>query len=68
MENWIKANERLPELPPPYYEDGVKFTPLTSAAIVYDGEDVFTSSYDKDGFMIEGITHWMPLPKPPEGY
>jgi len=64
-EEWISVEDRLPELPPPYYEEGSKITPITSRCIVYDGESVYEESYDEDGFSSHYVTHWMKLPSPP---
>jgi hypothetical protein len=62
---WTRVEDGLPELPPPYIEDGAKITPITSRCIVYDGESVYEESYDEDGFNNHYITHWMPLPTKP---
>lgn len=51
MNEWISVKERLPK---------------TGTVLVTDGKIVITapsSSVTKDGL---AITHWMPLPEPPE--
>ena len=54
--SWIPATERLPS------EDGFTliFTAHGHAGVCYFTND-WWGGYDKDG-----ITHWMPLPKPPK--
>lgn len=59
MGKWIKCMERMPE---PY-----------EYVLVTDGDNVEVMWWDCDGFWRPakslypgGITHWMPLPKPPE--
>ena len=58
---WIPVGERLPE-----EDEGV--------VLVYSGEvepavisgDIFLE-YDKyEGWVINNVTHWMPLPEPPK--
>lgn len=65
-DGWIRVEDRLPELPPPYWEDGYKMKPITDIAIVYNGEDVYQEFYDKNGFKDKEITHWRYLPTPPK--
>jgi hypothetical protein len=57
VDEWISVEDGLPELPPPYYEDGMLCSPLTRTAIVFDGESVYTDSYDKNGFNSTFVTH-----------
>lgn len=59
MGAWIKCSERMPE---PY-----------EYVLVTDGHSVEVMWWDRDGFwrpaksLYPGdITHWMPLPEPPE--
>jgi hypothetical protein len=67
LDGWVKVSERLPELPKPYRSEyGFMAVPVTSVAIVFDGENVFEESYDENGFKDKSITHWMPLPAKPK--
>ncbi len=59
---WISVEEKLPEDPGDY--------------LVYDGSNVqfckyYCSTWNTPDYYesdtIECVTHWMPLPKPPEG-
>jgi hypothetical protein len=76
LSDWISVEDRLPEVPPPYYDKewGGKVEPLSTRVIVWDGEDVYEEHYHKSFGNTEGhfssnednsITHWMPLPTPP---
>lgn len=62
--HWVPVEHRLPE------QDGVY--------IVYDGESVYSAEYERgrpvsewtddyEGYCDFDVTHWMPMPKPPEG-
>lgn len=64
-DGWVDVNDRLPELPPPYKEDGALITPITSRCIVWDEESVYEESFDKNGFDNKDITHWRCFPQPP---
>ena len=55
MSEWIPVTERLP--------------PDEVRVLAYDGEDVFESEYWHGGWDWEldaDISHWMPLPVPPQ--
>jgi hypothetical protein len=56
---WISVEEQLPS--------------QTYWVLVSDGQNVDRGEYDVDWWVVgseivdpQGITHWMPLPKPPE--
>lgn len=69
---WIPVTERLPELIPcnagtAYSEAVIVWTTGRKAMIaVWDGTD-FICAADFWDAVGETITHWMPLPEPPEG-
>jgi hypothetical protein len=66
-DDWVKVEDGLPEIPPPYYEDGLKIKPLSINIIVWDGMDVFEESYYEEVDLSElRITHWRYLPTPPQ--
>lgn len=60
---WISVKDRLPEIgkkvlayrPSMYYE---------FIQTIYHGSEMWENGYDIKGDMV--ITHWMPLPEPPE--
>lgn len=68
---WISVEERLPDLIPcnagtAYSEAVIIWTSGRKAMIgVWDGEDFLCAAdyWDAEG---ERVTHWMPLPPPPE--
>lgn len=71
---WISVDERLPEIPPKFYdkEGGYWVTPLSVQIICFNGEDVFegtyhnTEKFSSTYFTKEDVTHWMVLPSPPK--
>lgn len=79
MAEWISVKDRLPEKDGEYLvftEQRDCFNALFESEIGDGGEfGVWLNSYHPDtlGFLdsewqeYEGITHWMPLPEPPEG-
>lgn len=65
-DGWVSVAKELPKLSPSYKEDGVTFTPVVESCLVFDGENVYEDTYDKDGFDNKRVTHWRPLPSPPK--
>lgn len=58
---WISVNDRLPEKKGDYLifnTDGIVWP------YWYDKE--YKEWYDSSGYLTENVTHWMPLPEPPE--
>lgn len=66
---WVKVEDGLPKIPPPYFENGVKLTPLSCRVIVYDSvlKEVYEADYYDGRFDNNNpdITYWQPLPTPP---
>lgn len=61
VQKWIPCKERLPE-----YGDYVLFIRKNCDVYVgyYDEKDTWNTDYE--WFTGENVTHWMPLPEPPE--
>jgi hypothetical protein len=60
---WISVKDRLPE------QDDEAMSVLISGEGWHNYEVAYfgpTAWYDKYDDVVEGVTHWMPLPKPPE--
>lgn len=64
--NWIQCSERLPE-------DGERVLFTENASTIYLGQHIKSvPQWNGDGLFFHGdtgyrnITHWMPLPEPPE--
>lgn len=67
---WISVEDELP--------DKIEGLPRSRAVLVHCPENIcsFTATYDHEGHRWEhfgrfgllnyGVTHWMPLPEPPE--
>ena len=62
MPRWIPVTERLPEDTTEVLVCSGIFAPFTEVAF-YDG--LWYSAWDGET-EIESVTHWMPLPEPPE--
>ena len=81
MDKWISVDDRLPEkdgyylvfLQPQYgdpfllvsyycWEDADYLIGVTDPYTIY----TFTNAYDEETDVSKDVTHWMPLPKPPE--
>ncbi|EBB3835917.1 DUF550 domain-containing protein [Salmonella enterica] len=64
-DGWISCSERMP--------DNDESKPIAIFTGKYFGQGMFVATYDDDGFFdywegmeIIGVTHWMPLPEPPQ--
>ncbi|EHM0779794.1 DUF550 domain-containing protein [Salmonella enterica subsp. enterica serovar Newport] len=64
-DGWISCSERMP--------DNDESKPIAIFTGKYLGQGMFVATYDDDGFFdywegmeIIGVTHWMPLPEPPQ--
>ncbi|EAQ5174934.1 DUF551 domain-containing protein [Salmonella enterica subsp. enterica serovar Teko] len=64
-DSWISCSERMP--------DNDESKPIAIFTGKCLGQGVFVATYDDDGFFdywegmeIIGVTHWMPLPAPPQ--
>ena len=78
MSEWIKVEDRLPKLNTQVKAkdlDGNKFIAeiIMDVDLVYDNDLNVTGVTDErkmwycdDNFDVEDITHWMPLPQPPQ--
>ena len=76
VQEWISVKDRLPEQPPNRVdEQGRSWFTQDIDCIVYDGKIVFAAHYSfQNKFFwysdtlhpLKNITHWMPLPEPPE--
>lgn len=82
MSNWISVNERLPDLHPDVWQDGDELVPFNVSDPVlcfYNGGEYVVAVFENDsgtaytgwtsvadGANLRTVTHWMPLPAPPE--
>lgn len=64
-DSWISCSERMP--------DNDESKPIAIFTGKCLGQGIFVATYDDDGFFdywegmeIIGVTHWMPLPEPPQ--
>ena len=67
MSEWISVEERLPEEKPYRLEFliGCKSNGVVHE-ILYNSKTQKFVSIDKGNFELKNVTHWMPLPEPPE--
>ena len=76
---WIPVSERLPEKPPDYFKDGhwwmvsgEDFIVADSDGKVYEAHWTYGCSHQNYFWYVNSltpltnITHWRPLPEPPE--
>lgn len=74
---WISVKDKLPAVSDENHWRAVSANVLVFrecgticvAYLVEDGDTKELSWYtsDSEGWYLEDVTHWMPLPKPPEG-
>ena len=64
---WIPVTERLPEMRDDGFADAFLVTNGCVGHIAYfvDGEWIFTENGEMKEPMFYDVTHWMPLPTPP---
>lgn len=72
MSEWIKCSERMP---PANVEvlvaEWVRFYETVDTVIsiaLWDTDGVYGDDYswrDREAIVLDGVTHWMPLPPPP---
>ena len=64
MSEWISVDDRLPDIIGDYicYDQGGE---IAWAFFTSNKRWAYSSCYGEGGFY-ESVTHWMPLPEPPE--
>ncbi len=60
---WVSVDERLPNEGHWY----IAYSRNLVIELFYDGENEHGVHWLKDGDWDDPVTHWMPLPPPPEG-
>ena len=72
MSNWISVKDRLPEdqdecfiFVPTFDSRGVKSTPYVLHGTYWEECEEWTTC-EGENFSIDEVTHWQPLPEPPE--
>jgi hypothetical protein len=62
--NWIDANDRLPEAGNWYLcaSKGCRYSEI----VFFDGENEHGIHWLQNGDYLEKVTHWQPLPSPPK--
>jgi hypothetical protein len=68
-QKWIPVTERLPAIRGDGFADAFLVTDGYFCHLAYfvDGEWFFTENGEMKEHMFYDVTHWMPLPTPPEG-
>ena len=71
MTEWISVKDRLPAYDEPvltiYCGDG-GLSAMAIRFLVEDVNEIFWLSYEFKKCTMKNVTHWMPLPEPPEVY
>lgn len=64
---WINVNDKLPsDCDLVLFRLGKLLAPKTEKGIWLDGVKSFETEYSCEFFTVDEVTHWMPLPNPPE--
>ena len=74
-DKWISVKDRLPEIIKNTHDNDVDHSEeviiiangevITGTSLYFDGSYLFCGEMDEN-FNLNEVTHWMPLPKPPE--
>lgn len=67
MSDWVDVGEKLPDdCELVLFRLGKLLAPKTEKGIWLAGCGSFETEYSCEFFTVDEVTHWMPLPKPPE--
>lgn len=74
---WISVEDKLPQVDEVYHEwyrscDVLVYRECGTICVAYafaeeDAKDVGWRSFDSEGWYLDDVSHWMPLPEPPQG-
>lgn len=65
MSDWVSVDDRLPDSGEWYLVANSKYKHLE--IVFFDGTNGAGIHWLQNGDYLERVTHWMPLPEPPEG-